>query len=135
MKLDEKLVHLRKEKGLTQLELAEAVRVSRQAVSKWELGGAIPSIENLRKLSELFGVPINYLINEESKRPVCLEKEGENRKSRKWRVWLICVVIAVAMAVAIYIGVTHQNAENRNFNEMKSEQWEKGKEEEFSLNW
>ena len=38
MKLDEKLVHLRKEKGLTQLELAEAVNVSRQAVSKWESG-------------------------------------------------------------------------------------------------
>lgn len=39
MRLDEKLAHLRKKKGLTQLELAEAVKVSRQAVSKWESGG------------------------------------------------------------------------------------------------
>ncbi len=38
MRLDEKLIHLRKEKGLTQLELAETVKVSRQAVSKWESG-------------------------------------------------------------------------------------------------
>jgi len=42
MKLDEKLIYLRKKKGLTQLELAEAVNVSRQAVSKWESGGAMP---------------------------------------------------------------------------------------------
>ena len=64
MKLDEKLVHLRKEKGLTQLELAEAVNVSRQAVSKWESGGGMPSTENLRGLSELYGVPVDYLLND-----------------------------------------------------------------------
>lgn len=69
MKLDEKLVHLRKEKGLTQLELAEAVNVSRQAVSKWESGGGIPSTENLRGLSELYGVPVDYLLNEEERKP------------------------------------------------------------------
>ncbi|MCI8480233.1 MAG: helix-turn-helix transcriptional regulator [Oscillibacter sp.] len=38
MKLNGKLVYLRKKKGLTQLELAETVKVSRQAVSKWESG-------------------------------------------------------------------------------------------------
>ena len=56
MKLEEKLVQLRKEKGLTQLELAESLKVSRQAVSKWESGGAIPSTDSLRGLSELYGV-------------------------------------------------------------------------------
>lgn len=70
MKLDEKLVRLRKEKGLTQLELAEAVKVSRQAVSKWESGGGLPSIENLWGLSELYGVPVDYLLNEEEIEPV-----------------------------------------------------------------
>ena len=51
MKLEEKLTSLRKEKGLTQLELAEAVHVSRQAVSRWEVGTAIPTTENLAALS------------------------------------------------------------------------------------
>ena len=69
MRLDEKLVHLRKEKGITQLELAEAVKVSRQAVSKWESGGGIPSTENLRGLSELYGVSIDYLLNEDAREP------------------------------------------------------------------
>lgn len=67
MKLDEKLVRLRKKKGLTQLELAEAVKVSRQAVSKWESGGEMPSTENLLGLSELYRVPVDYLLNEEDR--------------------------------------------------------------------
>ena len=46
MTLEEKLIHLRKEKGITQLELAEAVEVSRQAVSKWESGSATPLRKN-----------------------------------------------------------------------------------------
>lgn len=68
MKLDEKLVRLRKEKGLTQLELAEAVKVSRQAVSKWEAGGAVPSTDNLKGLSDLFGVPVDFLLNDEDEK-------------------------------------------------------------------
>lgn len=68
MKLDEKLVHLRKEKGLTQLELAEAMSVSRQAVSKWEAGGAIPSTDKLKGLSDLFGVPVDFLLNDEEEK-------------------------------------------------------------------
>ena len=43
MELKEKLVDLRKEKGLSQAELAEAINVSRQAISRWEVGSAIPS--------------------------------------------------------------------------------------------
>ncbi len=62
MKLDEKPVLLRKEKGLTQLELAETVGVSRQAVSKWESGGGMPSTENLSCLSRLYDVSVDYLL-------------------------------------------------------------------------
>lgn len=60
MKLEEKLVSLRKAKGLSQLKLAEMMNVSRQAISRWEVGAAVPSIENLRFLSRLYGVSIDY---------------------------------------------------------------------------
>lgn len=56
MELGEKLTALRKEKGLSQKELAEMMLVSRQAVSKWERGEAVPTTENLRYLSALYGV-------------------------------------------------------------------------------
>lgn len=53
MKLEEKLVSLRKAKGLSQMKLAEKMNVSRQAISRWETGAAIPSSENLKYLSDL----------------------------------------------------------------------------------
>ena len=54
----EKLILLRKEKGLTQMQVAEEIRVSRQAISGWETGTVVPSLENLKSLSVLYGVPI-----------------------------------------------------------------------------
>lgn len=64
MKLEEKLVALRKEKGLTQLQLAEMLNVSRQAVSRWEGGLAVPSLENLKYLGNLYNVPLDYLLSD-----------------------------------------------------------------------
>ena len=65
MELKEKLSRLRKEKGLTQLELAEALNVSRQAVSRWEVGTAVPALDNLVSLSGLYGVPLDDLVQKE----------------------------------------------------------------------
>lgn len=53
---------LRKEKGWTQVELAEKLQVSDKAVSKWERDDACPSIEFFSALAELFGVSIDYII-------------------------------------------------------------------------
>lgn len=65
MKLNEKIVLLRKEKGYSQEELAGLLNVSRQSVSKWELGTALPEINKIAMLSELFQVSTDYLIKEE----------------------------------------------------------------------
>lgn len=71
MKLAERLIDLRKERKLSQLELAELMDISRQAVSRWEVGEATPSIENLLFLSRLYGVSLEYLISDGD------EPEGE----------------------------------------------------------
>lgn len=63
MDLKETLVFFRKKQGLSQIELAEALEVSRQTVSKWETGAALPSAENLLALSRLYGVPVDDLLN------------------------------------------------------------------------
>ncbi|MDD4371967.1 MAG: helix-turn-helix transcriptional regulator [Anaerostipes sp.] len=62
MQFSKKLLILRKEKGLSQEKLAEQIGVSRQAISKWELGTAIPDTENIVQISEFFRVPIEYLL-------------------------------------------------------------------------
>ena len=64
MNLSAKLTSLRKQKGLTQMDLAEKLNVSRQAISRWEVGTAVPSTDNLKVLSELYGVTVDYLLNE-----------------------------------------------------------------------
>ena len=61
MKLSEKIIRLRKGRGLSQEELAERLGVSRQAVFRW----ALPDAGNLRQLSRLFGVTADYLLDEE----------------------------------------------------------------------
>lgn len=63
MTFGEKLLFLRKIKGLSQEQLAAQVTVSRQAVSKWELGEAMPDTENILQISKLFGVTTDYLLD------------------------------------------------------------------------
>lgn len=64
MTFSEKLYTLRKSKGLSQEQLAESLNVSRQAVSKWESGTAVPETEKLLAISEYFGVSVDYLIKD-----------------------------------------------------------------------
>lgn len=65
MKLNEKIILLRKEKGYSQEDLASQLDVSRQSVSKWELGSAVPEINKIVLLSELFQVSTDYLIKDD----------------------------------------------------------------------
>ena len=65
MTFEEKLIQLRKARGLSQEALAEQLGVSRQAVSRWELGETTPDLANLKQLSELYGVSADYLIHDE----------------------------------------------------------------------
>ena len=55
MKLSEKIIELRKTKGMTQEALAELCNVSRQSISKWEADIALPELDKLLILSEIFG--------------------------------------------------------------------------------
>ena len=65
MEFCEKLQELRKNKGITQEELAEALYVSRTAVSKWESGRGYPSIDSLKDISKFFSVSIDDLLSGE----------------------------------------------------------------------
>jgi transcriptional regulator with XRE-family HTH domain len=66
MKLEEKIFILRKQKGMSQEQLAEKMGVSRQSVSKWELGESAPDLANIVGLSEIFGVSTDYLLKDAS---------------------------------------------------------------------
>ena len=74
MTMGEKIRQLRREKGLTQDALAEALEISRQAVAKWESGQSAPSTENLLKLAGLLGVPLEELAGPREQPAACLEE-------------------------------------------------------------
>ena len=81
MKFSEKIVRLRKNKGLTQEEFAEAVGVSRQAVYKWECGQSYPEVAKLLEIKLLFGISIDDLLDENYEVAVP-EKKRKKRQNK-----------------------------------------------------
>lgn len=106
MKLEEKLVSLRKSKGLSQLKLAEMMNVSRQAISRWEVGTAVPSIDNLKFLGQLYGVPLEYLLHDDFPEPVC-EDQGLTRKENdaKSKNRTVALILIIAVVFSVILGV------------------------------
>ena len=109
MKFEEKLIALRKKSGMSQEELSDQLGVSRQAVSRWEVGTTLPDAPNLLKLSDLFGVTVDYLLRDgcESnydlpplKKASC-EMPSRAQKSRK--LYLVATVSFLIAAVAFLI--------------------------------
>ena len=78
MIFSEKLQLIRKNKGLTQEELAEKLSVSRQAVTKWESGQVYPEITNLIQISNLFNVTVDYLVRDQECMINCTDESNEN---------------------------------------------------------
>ena len=70
MTIGKKLTALRKARGMTQEELSEAIGVTRQTISKWELDASTPDLDYLCKLCDLFGVTADYLIRPQMESPV-----------------------------------------------------------------
>ena len=112
--MTERLIQLRQEQGLSQSGLAEALGVSRQAVSRWETGAAMPSAENLFCLSRLYGVPMDELIRGEEADPEqkteppagTQDAPKEDRALRRWRaaalvLAAVCVLLVCAGAYLV----------------------------------
>ncbi len=80
MEFNEKLQELRKQKGLTQEELAELLYVSRTAISKWESGRGFPNIESLKAISEYFSISLDDLLSGDKLLAIA-EKDHKERET------------------------------------------------------
>lgn len=144
MNLNEKLTALRKEKGITQLQLAEKLDVSRQAVSRWEAGTAEPSTNNLKILSTLYGVTVDYLLctNEDQDIPKETPKEkvsdvqtqDKKRSYKRYVIIMICVMAALILVMS-YRAMIQEDSDHTTFGEMKSEQWEERGSDKLAVIW
>ena len=83
MEFHEKLQELRKQKGLTQEELAQALFVSRTAISKWESGRGYPNLDSLKSMAKFFSVSIDVLLSGEE--VLTMAQEDHQQKQQHFR--------------------------------------------------
>lgn len=97
MTFGEKLQFLRKQKGFSQEKLSEQLNVSRQAISKWELGESLPDTENVVKLGNLFSVSLDYLLNDsicsENYLPAAQHNTVKSHSTIQLVIGAVCYVI------------------------------------------
>lgn len=115
MDFNNRLYQLRKQKGFSQEELANRLNVSRQTISKWEVGDSTPDMEKLIAISDLFEVSLDKLVMGKEEEPqlsatsksefvsVLNEKvlTGENKKKAKSVLKVAGIIVAVVLAIDV----------------------------------
>ena len=110
MTLKDKLIVLRDKAGISQMTLAEQLGVSRQAISRWESGDAVPTMDKLKSLSKIYNVSLDWLCNEDISE--IQEQKAElakipGHKGKK----VALVVIAILLAAFILLTGLINNVE------------------------
>ena len=91
------IASLRKENGMTQLDLAEKMGVTDKAVSKWERDLSCPDVNTIPKLAEVFGISVDELMQ------IKAEAQGDGKKNITPLVHLIMKAVALAMGVVVIV--------------------------------
>ncbi|MBR5682567.1 MAG: helix-turn-helix transcriptional regulator [Ruminococcus sp.] len=114
MEFNNKLYELRKQKGFSQEELANRLNVSRQTVSKWEVGDSTPDMEKLIAISDLFGISLDELVLNKTPEPAPAPQPAkselytdikekvltdENRKKAKKGLKIGAIILGVFLAI------------------------------------
>ena len=102
MEFNEKLQELRKGKGLTQEELAQAIFVSRTAVSKWESGRGYPNIDSLKEMAAFFSITVDELI---SPNEIITAAANEKQELISRYTAFLCQALDVFTALLLFIPV------------------------------
>ena len=108
MEFHEKLQELRKSRNITQEELAQALFVSRAAISKWESGRGYPSIDSLKELSRFFSVTIDELI---ASGEALSAAEADQRATAGRYVAFLCNALDILTAILLFLPVFGNGAD------------------------
>jgi transcriptional regulator with XRE-family HTH domain len=110
MNLGERIYSLRTQKGMSQGDLAEALEVSRQSISKWETGGSVPELDKLIKLSQVFGITLDELVLDKEPeaapsppepKVIYVEKQDSHSGRKTGGVVLLCFSALVWLLVSL----------------------------------
>ena len=109
MELKEVLVRERKFRGLSQEELAAKIRVSRQAVSKWETGDALPDLPRLLALADALKVSLDTLCGREAAPLEQQTAPAGSVRARSWPWRGVCILLTVCLLAGGFWGWVHRN--------------------------
>ena len=104
--IGENIAALRKANNLTQQQLADKLNYSNKAVSRWEKGECLPSVETLSALCEYFGVEFEYLIRRHEM-PAVIKKKAADPNKIAIALLTCLTVFTVATVVFVYVKVVH----------------------------
>ena len=136
MKFYEKLIILRKKALLSQEELAEKLDVTRQTISKWELGQSKPDIDKLQMMSKLFEVDVNTLTNDDVSLEDKVEtKEDKNNKKedgdRKFILYILIIIFIASLSLLVYrVGTDIKTKKDEIKEELRKEKEKAEKKQE-----
>ncbi len=102
------IIELRKSNEYTQAQLAEKLNYSDKAVSKWERGESVPDVAVLKAIADIFGVSVDYLLQEEHEAGVQagrLEGEKERKKVNRFVVVLLSVALVWLIATIVFVAL------------------------------
>lgn len=155
MNMTEHLVTLRKKAGLSQGDVAEQLNVSRQAVSRWETGLALPSTDNLTRLSMLYGVSLDDLIGHHPVHPAEVSVPTQEKTPQKpdtatpqitvtsprlshtkgliIAMCILCTIFVIVIAMLLHYRPSEK--EPLDFSEVECESTNTENQESFSLGW
>ena len=108
MEFNEKLQELRKQRGLTQEELAAELYVSRTAVSKWESGRGYPNIESLKEIAKFFSVTVDELLSHDEILTVAQANQKETEKHFRT---LVFGIVDICMSLLFFLPLFAEKAE------------------------
>ena len=126
MKFNEKLIKLRRQSGLSQEELGYKLNVTRQTVSKWELGQTTPEMDKLVSLSKVYGITLDELTSEEETMDVGGQDpiKTDNNDKKKFDIKnidmrkILIPLIIVLVIIALIIGANKMKTFNKAANEI-----------------
>lgn len=116
MTFADKLIILRKKNGLSQEELADRLNVSRQAISRWELGSTMPDAPNLLQLSTLFNVSTDYLLHDDYESDNDIPSVKETNKQMQEKDTKQSKMFLISACLWLFAAICWSIAASINFN-------------------
>lgn len=114
MKLGDKLKEKRLDAGLTQKELADTLHVSRQTISSWEVGRTFPDLTILVTLSDIYDIPLDDLVKEDSRLVDHITEKVKKSERRKYINIVLSFLLTAATIFLVYLGLQQHQATQIN---------------------